>query len=94
MAPQLGGHAFFDSRWTNWLGLVTHKPVTEDYAPVLPWLGVLMLGFVFTRSQPESWSGRLPPGARGLALLGRWPLSIYMLHQPVLLGLLGLLTVL
>ena len=36
VAPQLGGHAFFDSRWTNWLGLVTHKPVTEDYAPCCP----------------------------------------------------------
>ena len=94
VAPQLGGHPFFDSRWTNWLGLVTHKPVTEDYAPVLTWHGLLILAFVFTRSQPERWSGRLPPGARGLALLGRWPLSIYMLHQPVLLGLLGLLTVL
>lgn len=90
-APQFGGHPVFDSRWTNWVGLVTHKPITEDYAPVLPWLGVMLLGFVFTRSWPARWSGRLPPGAQGLALLGRWPLSIYMLHQPVLLGVLGLL---
>lgn len=97
VAPQLGGHPFFDSRWTNWVGLVTHKPVTEDYAPVLPWLGVMLLGFVFTRSRPALWSGRLAPGAQGLALLaplallGRWPLSIYMLHQPLLLGLLAAL---
>jgi peptidoglycan/LPS O-acetylase OafA/YrhL len=27
---------------------------------------------------------------RGLALLGRWSLSYYMVHQPVLLGALSL----
>lgn len=91
VAPHLGGHPFFDTRWTNWVGLVTHKPITEDYAPVLPWLGVMLLGFVFTRSRPGLWSGRLPSGAAGLALLGRWPLSIYMLHQPVLLSVLAAL---
>src|SRR6185437_10926357 len=35
---------FFDSRWTNWVGLVTHRPFTEDYVPVLPWLGVMWWG--------------------------------------------------
>ncbi|HNJ82206.1 MAG TPA: heparan-alpha-glucosaminide N-acetyltransferase, partial [Piscinibacter sp.] len=42
--PQWVQHPFFDTRWTNGVGLVTHKPVTEDYAPVLPWLGVLLWG--------------------------------------------------
>ena len=28
--PLFVQHGFFDSRWTNWLGLVTHKPITED----------------------------------------------------------------
>jgi uncharacterized membrane protein len=31
-------------------------------------------------------AGPLPAAARGLALLGRWPLSFYMLHQPLLIG--------
>jgi peptidoglycan/LPS O-acetylase OafA/YrhL len=30
--------------------------------------------------------GGLPPGIRPLAVLGRWSLSFYMLHQPVLIG--------
>ncbi len=30
---------------------------------------------------------RSPRAARGLALLGRWSLSFYMVHQPVLIGL-------
>nr|WP_295084422.1 heparan-alpha-glucosaminide N-acetyltransferase [uncultured Roseateles sp.] len=87
-------HEFFDSRWTNWLGLVTHKPITEDYVPVLPWLGVMLWGFVLGRwllqSRPAVLTGALPAFARPLAVLGRWSLSFYMVHQPVLIGLLML----
>lgn len=85
-------HALFDSRWTNWVGLVTHKPVTEDFVPLLPWLGVLLFGLAagqwLLRARPAWLSGDLSAPARPLALLGRWPLRFYMLHQPVLIGLL------
>ncbi|MFG6466593.1 DUF1624 domain-containing protein [Roseateles sp. BYS87W] len=82
-APQGVASALFDTRWTNWVGLVTHKPITEDYVPVLPWLGVMLLGFVVTRARPAVWHG---PAPRPLAVLGRWSLSFYMVHQPVLIG--------
>ena len=85
-------HPFFDSRWTNWVGLVTRKPVTEDFVPLLPWLGVLLFGLAagqwLQRARPGWLSGALMAPARPLAALGRWPLSFYMLHQPVLIGLL------
>lgn len=84
-APGLVQLPFFDTRWTNWVGLVTHKPITEDYVPVLPWLGAMLLGFVVTRARPALWRGGAP---RPLAVLGRWSLSFYMVHQPVLIGLL------
>jgi uncharacterized membrane protein len=84
-APRLVQSGFFDTRWTNWVGLVTHKPITEDYVPVLPWLGVMLLGFVVTRAWPQLWTGSAP---RPLAVLGRWSLSFYMVHQPMLIGLL------
>ncbi|NWG74303.1 MAG: DUF1624 domain-containing protein, partial [Rubrivivax sp.] len=42
--PQFVQHPWFDSRWTNGVGLVTRKPVTEDYVPLLPWLGVMLWG--------------------------------------------------
>jgi uncharacterized membrane protein len=91
-APWLIQHPFFDSRWTNWAGLVTRKPVTEDYAPVLPWLGVVLLGLAagrwVLRERPEWFAGRLAAPLRPIAALGRWSLSFYMLHQPVLIGLL------
>lgn len=85
-------HPFFDTRWTNWLGLVTRKPVTEDWVPLLPWLGVLLWGLAAGRSllaapRGSTWLARPAPQAlRPLAWLGRWSLSFYMLHQPVLIA--------
>lgn len=83
-------HPLFDSRWLNWTGLITHLPITEDYVPVLPWLGVMLWGFALARWRPMSLHGTLPKAFHPLALLGRWSLSFYMLHQPVLIGLLTL----
>jgi uncharacterized membrane protein len=94
--PTVVQHPFFDTRWTNWVGLVTHKPVTEDYAPVLPWLGVMLWGLAagqwLLASQRNVLAGGLAGAFRPLAWLGRWSLTFYMVHQPILIG--GLLTVL
>lgn len=83
---------FFDSRLTNWVGLITHRPATEDYVPVLPWLGGMWCGMASGQSvlarRREMLTGAVPRGLRPLAVLGRWSLSIYMLHQPVLIGIL------
>ena len=84
--------ALFNARTLNWLGLVSRKPFTEDYVPVLPWLGVLWWGlaagqWLLSRQSCVRWlQGPLPALLQPLATLGRWSLSYYMLHQPVLLG--------
>jgi len=92
--PHVAQHPFFDSRWTNWVGLVTHKPVTEDYAPLLPWIGVMAWGVAagqWVLAHRLRWlTGPLPGVLRPLAVLGRWSLSFYMVHQPVLIGVLML----
>ena len=85
-APQLWQHPLFDSRWGNWVGLVTRKPVTEDYVPLLPWIGVMLWGFALGRWRPGLLQGALPVALAPLALLGRWSLSFYMLHQPLLIA--------
>jgi uncharacterized membrane protein len=88
--PRVWQDPLFDSRWTNWVGLITHKPVTEDYVPVLPWLGVAMWGMAAGRwmlARRRPWlSAGVPAAMAPLALLGRWSLSFYMLHQPLLIG--------
>jgi uncharacterized membrane protein len=90
LLPQVVQHPFFDDRATNWTGLITHKPLTEDYVPVLPWLGVVLWGQAAARwmlARRPSWlSGPLPAGLNPLAVLGRWSLTFYMVHQPILIG--------
>jgi uncharacterized membrane protein len=90
LLPHLVQHPFFDTRLTNWVGLVTRKPVTEDFAPVLPWLGVMLWGLAagqwLLTHRRAAMSGKLPSLLQPLAALGRWSLSFYMLHQPVLIG--------
>ncbi|MEI7782993.1 MAG: heparan-alpha-glucosaminide N-acetyltransferase [Betaproteobacteria bacterium] len=77
----------------NWIGLTSRKPITEDYVPLLPWLGLMLWGFAGTRwlllHRPHWLDGPLPTGARTLAILGRWSLSWYMVHQPLMIGLLS-----
>jgi uncharacterized membrane protein len=92
--PWLVASPFFDSRWTDWIGLVTHKPITEDYVPLLPWLGVMLWGLAagrwLLRRRPSVLQGPIPGVMQPLARLGRWSLSFYMLHQPVLIGVVTL----
>jgi uncharacterized membrane protein len=79
----------------NWLGWITQLPITEDYAPVFPWLGVMWWGaaagawLIPRRMSHFGLVGlnSLSKTGRALATLGRWSLSYYMLHQPVLIGL-------
>lgn len=81
---------WFNGRALNWLGLVARKPFTEDYVPVLPWLGVLWWGLAsgqwLLARRPQWLQRAVPAGVKPLAALGRWSLSYYMLHQPVMIG--------
>ena len=89
--PWLVSHPVFDDRWWQWVGLVTRKPVTEDFVPVMPWCGVMGLGLLagrWTLRNRTHWlAGALPRAGAPLAVLGRWSLSFYMVHQPVFIAL-------
>ncbi|NMM09924.1 MAG: DUF1624 domain-containing protein [Polaromonas sp.] len=86
------GVDFLNQNTFNWLGLISRKPNTEDYVPLIPWLGVMWFGMAtgtWALQHRPQWF-RHDGGAvtRPLAWLGRWSLSYYLLHQPVLIGLL------
>jgi len=93
LLPQFVQHPLFNGRALNWVGLVTHKPVTEDYVPLLPWLGVMWWGMAagqWVQARRPAWlSGTVPAPARLLALVGRWSLTVYMVHQPLFFALLN-----
>ena len=84
----------FNQKAWSWLGFWQVPPPANDLVPVFPNFGSLLIGIIVARLALASRlasrlasiapSGRLP---RLLALLGRWSLLIYLLHQPILLGL-------
>jgi len=86
----LGNLGVLNERWLNWIGFISVKPVTQDYVPVLPWLGVMWWGMGagqwLLRARPALVQGALARGLAPLAWMGRWSLSWYMLHQPLLIG--------
>jgi uncharacterized membrane protein len=81
---------WFDVPGRRWIGMMSHKPATEDYVPLLPWFGVVLIGIYIAPwllrlaqnriSIFETFPGRL------LALAGRHSLLIYLLHQPLMFG--------
>jgi uncharacterized membrane protein len=92
LLPWLWTHPAFDPPWLAWTGFAQRKPVTEDFVPLFPWFGVMLWGFATGRALLARWpallAGALPRAGQPLAVLGRWSLSFYMLHQPVLIGML------
>jgi uncharacterized membrane protein len=79
----------FDAPWLNWVGMMTHKPATEDYVPLFPWLGVVLVGVALGAALPRLQSviaraNRWSPA--WLAWLGRHSLIIYLAHQPILVA--------
>ncbi len=90
--------ALFDQPFLNWIGLMTHKPITEDYVPMLPWFGALLIGMFFgklifvSKQWPAAVRFRADRAAgRLLAQAGRHGLLLYMAHQPIYLGALYLI---
>jgi uncharacterized membrane protein len=80
---------------TSIIGFAHSKPRTEDYVPLFPWLGVVLIGmglaslwqqrgFALTPAM-QRWNAAPP---RLLVLLGTWALTVYLLHQPMLMGFL------
>jgi len=89
----------FDHSYLQWFGLMTDKPVTEDYVPLLPWFGVVLIGMFLgkllfvkksltisdslTQWSSSNWLLRV------FAFGGRYAIHIYILHQPIFIGIIS-----
>ncbi len=88
-------NVFVDHAWLLPFGIFPHGMGMVDYYPLVPWFGVALLGIAAGRvvyaggvrrfalpdlsmSKPIAW----------LRLLGRNSLVVYLVHQPLLIGVL------
>lgn len=87
----------FDAPWLLFLGLSEHLPRSNDYVPMLPWSGALLLGIAVARiAHGRGWLNalaRLPEGPRWLRWGGRHSLIVYLIHQPVLIAIVYLMSI-
>jgi uncharacterized membrane protein len=83
--------------WLIWLGVKQAGRYMVDFYPFVPWFGVALVGIFagytgypggVRRFTLPRWAGA--PPVTGLRFLGRHSLLIYMIHQPILIGLLML----
>lgn len=90
--PLIVSSAAFNTPWLSWLGFFTIIPMTADLVPLFPWFGVVLIGIIGMRLVGDTpaftWQSRAP-GIRFLALLGKWSLLIYLVHQPLLFAAIG-----
>ncbi len=91
----------FDLPPLNILGFAARKPSTDDFVPLFPWIGVVLIGIAggllwqAHGFKPiavlSSLHAAVPtPLQKVLAGMGRWSLTIYLVHQPILIGVLAI----
>jgi len=98
-APWFLASPVFDWWPLWWVGLTADPPVTVDYVPVLPWFGIVLIGIIAGRlvvRYAATLAALRPtdPISRWLMRAGRWSLAIYLIHQPLIVGALYLVTTL
>jgi uncharacterized membrane protein len=86
---------FLNEPTFNWMGWISKLPITEDYVPIFPWLGVMWWGAASAQwllaHRSAALTGAVPGFAKWLAFLGSWSLLYYMLHQPIMIGVMMLI---
>ncbi|MBC7283998.1 MAG: DUF1624 domain-containing protein [Hoeflea sp.] len=93
--PQVYRDAFFNPAWINWIGLYTIPPRSNDFVPLMPWLGPFLFGMGCTKIAVKTGvTARLAAigagthaASRATRFCGRHSLAFYLVHQPVLITL-------
>jgi uncharacterized membrane protein len=88
----------FNAAPLNAIGFVTQKPHNEDYVPLFPWIGIVLIGTgigaLWARrgfSIRTSIAALCAAPPRMLVLLGAWALTVYLVHQPILMAVLWMI---
>jgi uncharacterized membrane protein len=81
-----------DHPWLWWIGLSAINPRSNDYVPLFPWFGAVLVGIgvakLASASGLRARLASLMPGrwANPLLFIGRHSLAFYLIHQPLLIG--------
>ncbi|OYR19265.1 heparan-alpha-glucosaminide N-acetyltransferase [Brucella thiophenivorans] len=93
-APFYAQADVFNQMWFAWVGLSTIPPRSNDYVPLFPWFGAVLIGIATARIfERFNWltmlSGGIQPRIlqKPLTFIGRHSLAFYLIHQPVLIAL-------
>ncbi len=88
----------FSQPWLLWTGLSRIPTSAVDFVPIIPWFAAVLTGVATARiilnhgghwsmtQRLTSWSPKFAI-LRALAFCGRHSLAFYLLHQPLLFGL-------
>ncbi|PDQ19986.1 hypothetical protein CN311_16565 [Mesorhizobium sanjuanii] len=82
----------FDHPALWWVGLSASNPRSNDYVPLFPWFGAVLLGIAAAKLGSASGGlarlADLVPGrwSNPLLFIGRHSLAFYLIHQPLLIG--------
>lgn len=88
-------HDAFSTPWLAWTGLSKSVPPSLDHLPLVPWLAAFLFGMAAVKLLPIAHYD-FDRASGTWATICTWPgqhsLSVYLLHQPVLLGCLWLIS--
>ncbi len=85
------------TNWFAWAGFYTDSFTSGDYYPVLPWIGWYWLGMVIGRHFYRKKQSLIPmkliflSRENVLQWIGKHSIWIYLIHQPIIVGVLTLL---
>jgi uncharacterized membrane protein len=91
--PFFAKSIFFNHPLWGFLGLSTIVSPANDYVPLLPWFSFVLAGIIMARSWPKTVSPQhnLTRSQKFFGFLGRHSLIYYLVHQPVMLGILNIM---
>lgn len=75
-----------DFPYLFWLGFPDPEYTALDYYPLIPWFGAVLIGIYAGQNAMKKLAVSLPFG-KSLEWIGRNSLAIYVLHQPVIIGI-------
>lgn len=88
-----------DITWLFPLGITDKSFTSSDYFPLLPYLGYFMIGILLGKTIYKQKKSLLPGKIsdilpiRGSKFCGRHSLWIYLIHQPIIVGIFAILTI-